>query len=419
MGRAEMKRLDAVDDGAAPAGAAPSAHPVLAVEPDQRRRTQMTIELAGIVPSPFADADELAGALGATDAAVVVLGPSFATPEGFAAARTLTRRFPSAGFVLVAEAIDTPLLQEALRAGVRDVVAIGAGERLVRQAIENVSDAVAAAANRFAVTEVAAEGRVLVSFSTKGGVGKSVVSTNLAVALALDHPGRVVLVDADLQFGDVGVLLGLPPERSVLEAAGAIDTADTTLLERLLATHEASGLRVLCAPADPGAGDSVSAGAMVEIVRLLRKMFDFVVIDMAPHFNDVVLALLEEADEVLLVASMDVPSVKNLRVGIQTLDLLSIAGPKLRLVLNRANARVNLDVSDVEKALGVDAEFRVPSDIAVPQAVNRGVPIVLDRPRSPAALALRELARAVDGSAPTDVVQSETKKGFLAWRRGA
>jgi pilus assembly protein CpaE len=140
---------------------------------------------------------------------------------------------------------------------------------------------------------------------------------------------------------------------------------------------------------------------------------------MAPHFNDVVLALLEEADEVLLVASMDVPSVKNLKVGIQTLDLLSIAGSKLKLVLNRANARVNLDVSDVEKALGVDAEFRVPSDIAVPQAVNRGVPIVLDRPRSPAALALRELARTIDGSASTEIAQSETKKGFLAWRRGA
>lgn len=414
-----MKQWAAQDTDPVPGGAGSASQPVLAVEPDQRRRTQMTIELAGIVPGPLADADELAAVIGATDPAVVVLGPSYATPEGFAAARALTRRHPSAGFVLVVDAIDTPLLQQALRAGVRDVVALGAGERALRQSIHDVGEAVAAAVNRFAAVDATHEGRVLVSFSTKGGVGKSVVSTNLAVALALEHPGRVVLVDADLQFGDVGVLLGLPPDQTVLEAAGAIETADTTLLDGLLATHEESGLRVLCAPADPGSGDSVSAEAMVEIVRLLRTMFDFVVIDMAPHFNDVVLALLEEADEVLLVASMDVPSVKNLKVGIQTLDLLSIAGSKLKLVLNRANARVNLDVSDVEKALGVDAEFRVPSDIAVPQAVNRGVPIVLDRPRSPAALALRELARTIDGSASTEIAQSETKKGFLAWRRGA
>jgi pilus assembly protein CpaE len=105
-----------------------------------------------------------------------------------------------------------------------------------------------------------------------------------------------------------------------------------------------------------------------------------------------VLALLEVADEVILVASMDIPSIKNLKVGMQTLDLLAVAGPKLRLVLNRANARVKLDVKEVEKALGLDANFHVPSDIAVPQAVNRGVPVVVDNPRSPAARAFEDIA---------------------------
>ncbi|GIU87654.1 MAG: hypothetical protein KatS3mg009_2169 [Acidimicrobiia bacterium] len=137
-------------------------------------------------------------------------------------------------------------------------------------------------------------------------------------------------------------------------------------------------------------------------MRLLRTMFDFVLVDMPPHFDDVVLALLEEADDVLLVASMDIPSIKNLKVGIQTLDLLSVAGSKLRLVLNRANARVHLDVADVERALGVGADFRIPSDISVPQAVNRGVPVVVDRPRSAAALALRELASALSGGTRDD-----------------
>jgi pilus assembly protein CpaE len=131
---------------------------------------------------------------------------------------------------------------------------------------------------------------------------------------------------------------------------------------------------------------------MVKIVAMLREMHEFVVIDMPPHFDDVVLALIEHADDVLLVASMDIPSVKNLKVGLQTLNLLSLAGSKLKLVLNRANARVNLEVADVERAVGLPVSFRVPSDIAVPQAVNRGTPVILDRPKSQAAMALAEIA---------------------------
>jgi pilus assembly protein CpaE len=154
---------------------------------------------------------------------------------------------------------------------------------------------------------------------------------------------------------------------------------------------------------------------MVGIVRLLRTMFDFVVVDMPPHFDDVVLALLEEADDVLLIASLDIPSIKNLKVGMQTLDLLSLAGDKLHLVMNRANARVHLDIADVERALGIDAEFRIPSDIAIPQAVNRGVPVVLDKPRSPAALALRAIA---DRYSPVTQVQADAETPSEPRRRG-
>ncbi len=167
---------------------------------------------------------------------------------------------------------------------------------------------------------------------------------------------------------------------------------------------------MLCAPVEPSAGDRITAEEMTGIVRMLRRMFDWIVIDMPPHFDDVVLALIEEADHVLLVASMDIPSIKNLKVGIQTLDLLALAGGKLKLVLNRANARVHLDVSDVERALGVSAEFRIPSDIAVPQAVNRGVPVVLDKPRSPGALALRGVAESfLDGSDAAVAVEPDAE----------
>ena len=380
---------------------------VLALEPDERLRTRMTLELAGIASAPVASLDEIVANLVAGEPTVVLFGASLANAGGFDSVQRLTRAFPEVGVVLLTEELTLPLLQSALRAGVRDALMIDAGEAQTRQAIERVGDALWATVSR---AEAAADthqlGKVIVAFSTKGGVGKSVVATNTSVVLATHAPGRVALVDCDLQFGDVAVLLGIPPLHTTTDAAGAIEGADAQLMEGLLATHEASSLRVLCAPVEPSAGDQITAEEMTGIIRMLRRMFDWIVVDMPPHFDDVVLALIEEADHVLLVASMDIPSIKNLKVGIQTLDLLSLAGGKLKLVLNRANARVHLDVSDVERALGVAAEFRIPSDISIPQAVNRGVPVVLDKPRAPAALALRGIAESflAEAAAPVQAV---------------
>jgi len=373
---------------------APHRYRVLALEPDERLRTRMTLELAGITAAPVTTVDEVMHDLVPGEPAVVLFGASLANDRGFDAVQHVTRAFPDVGVVMLAEELTLPLLQAALRAGVRDAVAIDAGEAQIRQAIERVGEALEAIANRAAAAAAGPTqlGKVVVAFSTKGGVGKSVVATNLATVLATEAKGRVALVDADLQFGDVAVLLGIPPLHTTTDAALAIDNADEQLMEGLLATHEASSLRVLCAPVEPAAADKITPQAMVGIVKMLRRMFDYIVVDMPPHFDNTVLALIEESDSVLLVASMDIPSIKNLKVGIQTLDLLSLAGGKLHLVLNRANARVHLDVSDVERALGVTAEYRIPSDISVPQAVNRGVPVVIDKPRAPAALALRSVA---------------------------
>ncbi len=371
----------------------PHRYRVLAVEPDERARTRMTLELAGIVPSPATTLDEVTHDIVPGDPTVLVFGPGLSDAAGLEEVKRITRSFPEVGVVLLAEELTMSLLQEALRAGVRDALTIDAGERQIRIAVERVGETIANTANRAAAAaEPAKQGRIFCAFSTKGGVGKSVVSTNLAVLLATRNPGRVVLVDCDLQFGDVAVLLGVPPLHTSADAAPVIDTIDNQLMDGFLATHEPSSLRVLSAPVEPAAGERITAEQMIGIVRLLRTMFDFVVVDMPPHFDDVVLALLEEADEVLLIASLDIPSIKNLKVGMQTLDLLSLAGSKLHLVMNRANARVHLDIADVERALGISAEFRIPSDIAIPQAVNRGVPVVLDKPRAPAALALRAIA---------------------------
>ncbi len=400
-----------------------SPYRVVAVEPEQRVRTKLVIEHAGLGIQPFESIDAMLEAVERTDSVVCVLGPSLANDTGLAAVARLARSNPEIGTLLLAEELSLPLLQQALRAGVRDAVALDGSETQLRLAVERVAETVLALNQRVAVATTAAPlGRVIVSFSTKGGVGKSVVSTNVSTALAAAGR-RVAIVDADLQFGDVAVLLGVPPHHTTVDAAGAIRTADAQLMDSLLATHGPTGLRVLPAPIEPSAADHISPEEMLGIVRIMRTMFDFVVIDMPPHFDDVVLALLDEADDVLLICSMDIPSIKNLKVGIQTLNLLQLAGDKLKLVLNRANAKVNLDIADVERAIGVPAQYRIPSDIAVPQAVNRGTPVVIDKPKSAAGLALAQLASSflgapvaldaeTDGDTPTTAPDARRR-----WRR--
>src|SRR5690348_13442666 len=200
-------------------GAGAQRYRVLAVEPDERMRTRMTLELAGIVPAPAKSYDEVAADIVPGEPIVVVFGPSLAGADGFRAVQRLARMFPEAGVVLLAEELTLPLLQEALRSGVRDAVTIDAGERPIRQAVERVGETMAGVAHRTAAAglEPARLGRVFVVFATKGGVGKSVVATNLSVLLASRFPNRVALIDADLQFGDDAVLLGVPPDHTSAE----------------------------------------------------------------------------------------------------------------------------------------------------------------------------------------------------------
>ena len=372
-----------------------TAYDVVVVEPDSLRRSMLVMQIGGKGARSFESVAELSESLEAAKPTVAVFGPSLADDAGFAPVAALTEDHPTVGVVLVAEQLTTNLLQKALRSGVRDAVVYSETETdELFTALGRVGQLMVSLKNSRPTGAATAlePGKVIVCFSTKGGVGKSVLSTNLAVALAQRSERPVAIVDADLQFGDVAVLLGITPERTVMDAAAAIHHDDPELMRALVMRHDPSGLLVLPAPVEPSTADQIRPEDMLAIIESMRQFCGTIVIDMPPHFDDMVLALLEIADDVLLVASMDIPSIKNLKVGMQTLDLLALAGPKLRLVLNRANARVKLDVKEVEKALGLDARFPIPSDIAVPQAVNRGVPVVLDNPRSPSARAFEDIA---------------------------
>lgn len=388
---------------------------VMVVEPDPRFRNHMTLEYAMLGAEMLESPDDLVPLIGTGSPTVAIFGPSFASDIGLAFLEQMTPQYPELGVILVADDLSVALLQRALRAGVRDAVPSNIDEDALLDTVARVAGTLSTMVSRVAPpVDTGIDGKVICVFSTKGGVGKSVTSTNLATALAMRGGPSVAIVDADLQFGDVAVLLGIPPQHTTLEAANSVFEADERMMDGYLGRHPQTGLRVLPAPIEPSAADAIGPEQMLAIAKMLRRMYNFTVIDMPPHFDDTVVALLEEADDVILVASMDIPSIKNLKLGLQTLNVLAIAGEKLHLLLNRANAKVNLDIADVGRAVGIPAEFLVPSDIAVPQAVNRGVPVVLDKPKSPAALAYQSLADSFAGRIEVEE-PAEVKSGSSRW----
>jgi pilus assembly protein CpaE len=202
----------------------------------------------------------------------------------------------------------------------------------------------------------------------------------------------VALLDADLQFGDTAVMLKLSPQHTVVDAVNSISRLDAPLLQSLLVRHEPSGVLVLPAPTEPAFADQVSAQDMLKIVDLLRDFCGYVVVDTPALFNEVILSMLEGSDEIVLVAGMDIPNIKNVKIGLQTLRLLGIPMGKLKLVLNRANSKVKLDIGEVERTLQLRADCLIPSDIVVPRSVNKGLPAVLDEPKSGVARSMEQLA---------------------------
>ncbi|HEY8216639.1 MAG TPA: P-loop NTPase [Acidimicrobiia bacterium] len=374
---------------------------VAVVEPHARNRMRLGTHLAGA--AQFESIDELVQHLRPGRPMVAVFGPSLAVPYGFQQVQRLNATYPQLGAVFAVDEVSADTLQAAIRAGARDTVAVSDPVAL-DQAVGRVGDLLAGMPSS-SVPAVsghrAAPGRLIVVFSTKGGVGKSTLAINLAVTLARKSPERVALVDADVNFGDVAVMLGIPPQHTVADAVASLQLGDVELIRGLMTRHQ-SGCLVLPAPTEPMLGAPMPGDELVAVCTALQAMCGYVVVDTPTQFDDSVLALVEAADDVLLVGSMDIPSVKNLKIGMRALDLAGIAGPKMRLVLNRANTQVKLDVREIEQVLGMRADFPIPSDVAVPIAVNAGVPVVEQEPKAAVTRAIEQIASQLMVHAPAE-----------------
>ncbi len=323
---------------------------------------------------------------------VVVLGPNLDLDDAVSVCELLRTTRPTISVILVRHTLDTPILTRAMKAGARDVVAHGD------------LDAVAGAVGRAHQLYVALRGpagavhlgKVVTVFSPKGGVGKTTMAVNLALALT-DRGGRkVCLVDLDLAFGDVAITMQLFPSHSIEHAIGSEDTLDSQMLEGLLTRHQDS-LMVLAAPSHPDARERVSPALISRVLHSLRETFDFIVVDTAPAFDEQTLTALDETDECVIVATLDVPTLKNVKVALETLEMLNIARGHRYLLLNRADDAVGISPDKVEGILGMSVATQVSTAIDIAAATNSGTPIVISNPEHPSSVAIRQLATRLAG----------------------
>jgi pilus assembly protein CpaE len=224
----------------------------------------------------------------------------------------------------------------------------------------------------------------------KGGTGKTLTACNLAVSFAADG-FRVAVIDLDLQFGDVGLSLGLAPERTVYDLVKSGGSLDGEKIDGYLAKHE-SGVDVLMAPTRPDHAGVVTTQFLREVYAALRSTHDYVIVDTPPGFTPEVIASIDSSSQVCMVGMLDSLSLKNTKLGLETLELMGYDRNRTRLVLNRADSRVGISTDDVVAIVGRPPDVLVPSDRDIPRSVNEGTPIVLAKGKSDAAKAFRTLA---------------------------
>lgn len=335
---------------------------------------------------------QLVGAGVTEQPAVLVLGPDVVLSDGLALASRIDGAAPGTTVVLASDG-GTDIWLTAMRAGVRDVLPPDADIPDIRVVLERAAGA--AAARRKSAEpqpdQQSSQARIVVVASPKGGTGKTTVATNLAVGLASGAPHSTVLVDLDVQFGDVASALQLVPEHCLTDAVTGVASQDSIVLKTVLTPHP-SGLYALCGSDSPAAGDGVTGDQVTRLLTQLAAEFRYVVVDTAPGLLEHTLAALDLATDVVLVSGMDVPSVRGMHKELQLLTDLNLLQASRHIVLNFADRREGLTVQDIQNTIGLPADIVLRRSKAVALSTNRGVPLLQHPGRDRAA---RELWRLV------------------------
>jgi pilus assembly protein CpaE len=369
---------------------------------------------------------------------VVLMDINMPDMDGIATTEQMARTAPTAAVIMMSVQGEADYLRRSMLAGAREFLVkpfssdeLTASIRQVYAREREKLTLMAAAAPGGGVAGGAGTGQtgepgtVVAVFSPKGGVGRTTVAVNLAVAAATELGKRVVVVDGSFQFGDVGVLLNLNPKnKSIADLVPELEQAghEVESMDTFVINHSA-GIRVLLAPPTPEMAELITPSGIKRVIEALRLTHDLVVVDCTAFFNDTTLAILDSADTILTMLSLEITSIKNMRLFLEVAEQLGYEGGKVRLVLNRADSALGIRVQDVEHSIGRKVDETIVSDgRSVVYALNRGVPFFLSNREAQVSQDILRLARAVVGdrslvaAAAEERPKANQKKSLFAWR---
>ncbi|MFN3308879.1 MAG: response regulator [Anaerolineales bacterium] len=355
---------------------------------------------------------------------VVIMDINMPDMDGITATDAIRRISPFTQIVILSVQGDPNYMRRAMLAGARDFLtkpptvdelsaAVRRAGIMAHEEREKLASTVQSGGGTAAGGASAFDGKIIVVYSPKGGVGTTTLAVNLAVALHSSE-SPVVLVDANLQFGDVAVFLNEQGKNSVLDLAPRVDELDPEVVESVLLLHKQSGIKVLAAPLRPEYAESVTGEQFAKVLQFLRRMFAYVIVDTSVYLSDVVLSSIDVADLIVLLTTQEIPAIKNARMALEVFNVLNVHRKKVLFVLNRFDKRIGITAEKIGESLRQEVVATIPLDerTTIP-AVNRGIPFMLEDKTKPLAkvyLSLAEIARQrINEIGDLEV---ETKKGY-------
>ena len=330
---------------------------------------------------------------------VVLMDINMPDMDGITATEIIRQKMPTVQVVILSVQGDQNYMRKAMLVGARDfltkppmpdelVAAIRRAGKMAREERSKNAQAFAAVpsgANFNAAAGVSTQGKVIMFYSPKGGTGCTTLAVNTAVALCNEET-RVVIVDASLQFGDVALFLNEQGKNTMLDLIPRVEELDPSIVEEVMIKHAVSGLHILASPSRPEHGEKVNPDQFTKLLRYLRQLYAYIMVDTSSYLNDVTLSVLDVAEAVVLVTAQDIPSIKNDRLFLDLCLTLTIPIEKVVLVMNKYDKRIAILPERIGENLKQPVMAVIPLDEkTVIPSVNRGVPFMLDNKTSPAA----------------------------------
>lgn len=322
---------------------------------------------------------------------LIIIGPNVKMDVAKVVAEHFRTSRPSLGVILIRQRLEVGVLSEAIRAGIREVVSVDDASSLVAACKRSVEVSLQLLESNLASSLGRSQGKILMVFSAKGGCGKTTVSVNLAHALAKQTHSKVALLDFDLQFGDVAVALQVEPKKTISDAISMQNSLDSLGIKSLM-VNQLENLDLLLAPTNPTDIEFISIELVDNLLMNLRSNYDYIVVDTPPAFTDVILRVFDQADKCFLLTTLDMPSIKNLKLVISTLEALNVKKSRLEFVLNKSDLKTGISRKEAEEMIGEKFSAVIPFSNDVSASTNRGIPLVIDKPRHPVSKAINSLA---------------------------